>query len=153
MKVDTNKLYAIFLLKKNIWADIIKIILGYSPIAALETLKKWKMAIILVEQGYKSIEGQHNYWTDTETIYGGRGLPMDIGKSDDKFKDRQPKCFNCKEYGHITKNYKKPKKEKDTWKCYECGKVRNIAKSCRTKMKKRSVQEERNIDDNDKEDK
>ena len=40
MKVDTNKLYAIFLLKKNIWADIIKIILGYSPIAALETLKK-----------------------------------------------------------------------------------------------------------------
>ena len=33
IKVDTDDLYAIFLLKKNIQVDIIKTILGYSPIA------------------------------------------------------------------------------------------------------------------------
>jgi len=35
IKADTDKLYAIFLLKKNIQQDIIKIILGYLSIAAL----------------------------------------------------------------------------------------------------------------------
>jgi len=40
MKADTDKLHAIFLLKKNIQADIIKIILGYPPIAGPETLKE-----------------------------------------------------------------------------------------------------------------
>ena len=48
MKIDTNELHTIFLLKKNVQLDIIKMILGYLSIAALETLKKWKMAIILV---------------------------------------------------------------------------------------------------------
>jgi len=48
MKVDTNELYAVFLLKKNIQQDIIKIILGYPLIVALETLKKWKITIISV---------------------------------------------------------------------------------------------------------
>ena len=54
MKAETDDIYAIFLLKKNIWADIIKTILGYLPIAAPNTLKEWKVAIITVEQGYKS---------------------------------------------------------------------------------------------------
>jgi len=40
MKVDTNELYAIFLLKKNVRQDIIKTILEYLPIAVLESLKK-----------------------------------------------------------------------------------------------------------------
>ena len=48
MKVDTDKLYTIFLLKKNVQQDIIKIILGYLPIVVLETLKKWKVVIISV---------------------------------------------------------------------------------------------------------
>jgi len=48
MKADIDKLHAIFLLKKNVQQDIIKTILGYLSIAALETLKKWKVAIILV---------------------------------------------------------------------------------------------------------
>ena len=55
IKADTSKLYMIFLLKKNVWPDIIKIILGYPPIAELEMLKKWKMVITLVEQEYKLI--------------------------------------------------------------------------------------------------
>jgi len=40
MKVDTDELHAIFLLKKNIQPNIIKIILGYPSIAAPETLKE-----------------------------------------------------------------------------------------------------------------
>jgi len=40
MKVDTDELHAIFLLKKNVQQNIIKMILGYSPIVALETLKE-----------------------------------------------------------------------------------------------------------------
>jgi len=40
------------LLKKNIKSDVIKTILGYPPIAALESLKEWKMAITSVGQEY-----------------------------------------------------------------------------------------------------
>ena len=40
IKVDIDELYTIFLLKKYIWQDIIKTILGYLPIVALETLKE-----------------------------------------------------------------------------------------------------------------
>jgi len=40
MKADTDELHAIFLLKKNVQHNIIKTILGYPPIAALETLKE-----------------------------------------------------------------------------------------------------------------
>ena len=57
MKADTDELYAIFLLKKNVRHDIIKMILGYPPIAVPETLKKYKVAIASVEQGYESTEG------------------------------------------------------------------------------------------------
>jgi len=71
MKVDTDKLHAIFLLKKNIQFDIIKTILGYSPIATPETLKEWKVVITLVGQEYEFTEGRHNYKTSTETTYGG----------------------------------------------------------------------------------
>ena len=48
MKVDTDELHAIFLLKKNVWQDIIKTILEYPPIAASESLKEWKVVIISV---------------------------------------------------------------------------------------------------------
>jgi len=40
MKANTDELHAIFLLKKNVQADIIKTILGYSLIVAPETLKE-----------------------------------------------------------------------------------------------------------------
>jgi len=48
IKADTDELHAIFLLKKNIQQDIIKMILGYLPIVALELLKEWKIAITSV---------------------------------------------------------------------------------------------------------
>jgi len=40
MKAETDKIHAIFLLKKNVRADIIKTILGYPPMAAPKTLKE-----------------------------------------------------------------------------------------------------------------
>ena len=40
MKADTDELHTIFLLKKNVRQDIIKMILGYLPIATPETLKE-----------------------------------------------------------------------------------------------------------------
>ena len=40
MKAKTDDMYTIFLLKKNIQADIIKTILEYSPIAVPNTLKE-----------------------------------------------------------------------------------------------------------------
>ena len=40
IKADTDELYVIFLLKKNVQQDIIKTILGYPSITALETLKE-----------------------------------------------------------------------------------------------------------------
>ena len=121
MKVDTDELHMIFLLKKNVQLDIIKTILRYLPITVSERLKEWKIAITSVGQGYKSTERQHNYKIEIETTYGEWGLPMEIGKSNENFKDRKPKCFNCKIYRHVVKDCKKPKKEKDTRKCYEYG--------------------------------
>jgi len=103
MKADTDELHTIFLLKKNIQHDIIKMILGYPPIAMPETLKEWKIAITSVGQGYESTEEQQDYKTSTGTTYGSRGQPMDIGKSNDNFKDGKPKCFNCNKYRHMEK--------------------------------------------------
>ena len=56
MKAKTNDIHAIFLLKKNVQTDIIKIILGYPPMAAPETLKKQKIVITSVGQEYKSMK-------------------------------------------------------------------------------------------------
>ena len=80
-------------------------ILEYPPIAILEILKEWKVAIMSVGQGYKSTEGCYDYKTNTRMTYGGRGQPMDIGKSNDNFKDRKPKCFNYNKYGYMAKEY------------------------------------------------
>ena len=81
MKVETDDIHAIFLLKKNIWANIIKTILGYPPIAAPNTLKEWKVAITSVRQEYKSTEGRYDYKTEMGTMFGGWRVPIDIGKS------------------------------------------------------------------------
>ena len=68
-----------------------------------ESLKEWKMAIMSVGQGYESTEGHHNYKTSTRIMYGRRGQPMDIGRSNENFKDGKPKCFNCNKYGYMAK--------------------------------------------------
>ena len=120
-----------------------------------ETLKEWKMAITSVGQGYESTEGCHDYKTGTGTTYGGRGQPMDIRKSNDNFKDGKPKCFNCNKYGHMAKECRAEKRERDTRTCFKCDRKGHIAKNCKGKkmMKKRKVQEESDEEDNKEEEK
>ena len=155
MKADTDELHAIFLLKKNIWQDIIKTILGYSSMAMPETLKEWKVAITSVGQGYKSTKGRHDYKTSMGITYRGKGQPMYIGKSNNNFKNGKPKYFNCNKYGHMAKECRSEKKERETQTCFNCNKKGHIAKDCRGKqiMKKRKVQEESDDEDNKKEEK
>ena len=131
-EANTNELYMIFLLKKNVQSDIIKTILGYPPIAAPETLKEWKVAITSVRKGYKSTEGWHDYKMETEMTYREQGQSINIGKSNNNFKDRKPKCFNCNKYSHIAKKCWK-KKEKETRKCFKCNREEHIAKDCKGK--------------------
>ena len=111
------------------------------------------MAITLVGQEYESMEGQHNYKIGTGMTYGGRGQPMDIEKSNDNFKDRKPKCFNCNKYVHMAKECQSKKKEHETRKCFKCEKEGHIAKDCKGTqlMKKRQVQEESDNKDREKE--
>jgi len=68
-----------------------------------ESLKEWKVAITLVRQEYESTEGRHNYKTSTRVTYSGWGQPMDIGRSNENFKDGKLKCFNCNKYRHMAK--------------------------------------------------
>jgi len=152
MKADMDKLHTIFLLKKNVRHDIIKTILGYLPIAMPETLKEWKVAITSVGQGYESTEGRHDYKTGMGTTYSGRGQPMDIGKSNDNYKDGKSKCFNCNKYGHMAKECRAEKKEHETRTCFKCDKKGHIAKNCKEKqtMKKKKVQEESDKEDKEK---
>jgi len=155
MKADTDELHTIFLLKKNVRQDIIKTILDYPPIAMPETLKEWKVAITSVGQGYESTERRHDYKMGTGTTYGGRGQPMDIGKSNNNFKDGKPKYFNCNKYEHMVKEFQSEKKEREAQKCFKCNRKGHIAKDCKGKqiMKKRKVQEESDDEDNKEEEK
>ena len=105
--------------------------MGYPLIAMPKTLKEWKVAITSVGQGYESIEGRHNYKTSTRMTYGGRGQPMDIGKSNENFKDKKPKYFNCNKYGHMAKECQVEKKKRETQTCFKCDKKGYIAKDCK----------------------
>ena len=106
MKAKTNNMHVIFLLKKNVRTNIIKTILEYPPMAVLEILKEWKMVIISVRQGYKSMESQYDYKMETEVTYRDKGALIDIGKLRDNFDiDGKPRYFNYNTYGHIVRNY------------------------------------------------
>ena len=78
---------------------------------------------------------------------------MDIGKSNNNFKDGKLKCFNCNKYGHMAKECRAEKKERDIQTCFKCDKKGHIAKNCKEKqtMKKRMVLEE--SEEEDKEEK
>jgi len=75
---------------------------------------------------------------------------MDIGKSNENFKDEKPKFFNYNKYGHMEKECWSKKKERETRKCFKCNEERHIAKNCKRNesMKKHKVQEESD-DEND----
>ena len=78
---------------------------------------------------------------------------MNIGKSNDNFKDRKPKYFNCNKYSHMAKECQSEKKEREIWTYFKCNKKRHIVKNCKGKqmMKKWKVQEKSDNKDNKKE--
>ena len=78
---------------------------------------------------------------------------MDIGKSNDNFKDRKPKCFNCNKYSYMAKEFQAEKKKWEMRTCFKCDKKEHITKDCKGKqmMKKRKVQEGSDDEDNKKE--
>ena len=86
-------------------------------------------------------------------IYRGRRVLVNIGKSRENFnKNGKLRCFNYNIYKHIAKNCQKSKKKKETRKCYKYNKVGHFAKDCRLeqKIKNRSIQEELDNGNNDK---
>ena len=117
-----------------------------------KTLKEWKIVITSVGQGYESTEGCHDYKTSTGTTYGGKGQPMDIERSNNNFKDRKPKCFNCNKYRHMAKDCRGKKKEQEMRKCFKCNKEGHMAKDCKEKqtMKNRKVKEDLDNEDDKK---
>jgi len=78
---------------------------------------------------------------------------MDIGRSNDNFKDGKLKCFNCNKYRHMMKDCREKKKEQETRKCFKCNKEGYIAKYCKGKqtMKNRKVKENSDNKDDKKE--
>jgi len=120
--------------------------------AAPDTLKEWKVAIISVEQGYESMESQHDYKTETRTTFGGQGAFINIGKAQDSFdENRRPRYFNCNAYRYMARECRKPKKEKEMRKCYKCDKVGYLAKDCRSKQKMKIRRNQEESDKSDKE--
>lgn len=84
-------------------------------------------------QEYKFIESQHDYKTRIETTYRGRRASINIGKPKYNFsKDRKLRCSNCNIYRYMAKDCWRPKKEKETRKCYKYDKVGHLAKNCRS---------------------
>jgi len=81
---------------------------------------------------------------------------MDIRKARDNFnKNRKLRCFNCNAYGHMARDCRKPKKEKEMRKCYKYNKIGYLAKDCRSKqiMKIRRNQDEVDKSDAEEDDK
>ena len=58
---------------------------------------------------------------------------MDIGKSNDSFKDGKSKCFNYNKYRYMAKEYWAEKKEWETRTCFKYDKEEHIARDCKGK--------------------
>ena len=81
MKIDTDKLYVIFLLKKNVRADIIKTILGYPPIAVPKTLKELENSNYLswtrLQINKRTTQLQNKYRNDIWRLRNANGYWQD----------------------------------------------------------------------------
>jgi hypothetical protein len=138
-KVDET--HAIFLLKRHVKHDIIKVIMGYPPVAIPTTLKEWIEAIQSVGKGQESTQIRQDLLTPTGVTYGGTGQPMELGRKKLVWsKDGTPQCYRCDQYGHIGKECPtKPKNgngsQRGNGNCYVCGKFGHKAADCRSKGK------------------
>jgi len=131
---NIDKTHAIFLLKRHVKSDIIKIIMGYPPVAIPSDLKEWVTAIQSVGKRQEATQTRHDLLTPTGVTYGGSGQPMEIGRKKLVWsKDRTPQCYRCDQYGHIGKEC--PSKPKKGNNCFACGKFGHRATDCRSKGK------------------
>jgi len=104
-KAQTNDQHVIFLLKKNVNREIIRVIMAYPPTQAPKSLEQWKMAITAVGQGYEWTNICYDYRTGSGIIYGGMGKPMEIGEQRNSKQEYKSKCYNCNKFRHMAKDY------------------------------------------------
>ena len=75
---------------------------------------------------------------------------MNIGKSRNNFDEKgKLRCFNCNIFGHMARECKKPKRDKETRNCYTYNKEGHLAKDYKSKqlMKNRRSQTEESGDE------
>jgi hypothetical protein len=147
---DTSKIdetHAIFLLKRHVKSDIIKIIMGYPPVAIPSDLSEWILAIQSVRKGQEATQICHDLLTPTGVTYRGSGQPMETGRKKLVWsKDGTPQCYRCNQYGHIGKECPtKPKKGNNN--CFTCGKFGHKAADCRSKGKTQFKIKVRSVND------
>jgi hypothetical protein len=143
-KID--KTHAIFLLKRHVKSDIIKIIMGYPPVTIPSILDDWITAIQSVGKGQESTQTRQDLLTPTRVTYRGSGQPMEIGRKKLVWsKDGTPQCYRCDQYGHIGKEC--PTKAKKGNNCFACGKFGHKAADCRSKGKTQFKIKVRSIND------
>jgi hypothetical protein len=121
---ETSKIdeaHAIFLLKQHVKSDIIKIIMGYPPVAIPSDLEEWVTAMQSVGKGQEATQTRHDLLTPTGVTYRGNRQPMEIGRKKLVWsKNGTPQCYKCDQYGHIGKEC--PTKPKKGNNCFACGK-------------------------------
>ena len=69
---------------------------------------------------------------------------MNIGKSNENFKNRKLKYFNCNKYEHMVKKCQLKKKERETRKCFKCNNKGYIAKDCKGKQLIKNIKPKKN---------
>jgi hypothetical protein len=130
---DTSKIdetHAIFLLKRHVKTNIIKIIMGYPPVSIPTDLSEWISAIQSVGKGQEATQICHDLFTPTGVTYGGSGQPMEIGRKKLVWsKDGTPQCYRCDQYGHIGKECP-TKTKKGNSNCFACRKFGHKAADC-----------------------